>query len=124
MLDGSVGDLSIIISYFKCQTTKIKPPFAAEGDGDKIAEFPPGIMIGASVSAIFLLTILFCIFKKQKARRKRAADVTRDDENPVYGIYFDSDPRMEVEDNNDYYSSDYETAEETSRATDNNPLYE
>ena len=68
VLDGSVGDLSIIISYFKCQTTKIKPPFAAEGDGDKIAEFPPGIMIGASVSAIFLLTILFCIFKKQKAR--------------------------------------------------------
>ena len=118
MLEGSV------ISYFKCQTTKIKPPFAADGDGDKGAKIPPSIIIGVSVSAIFLLLILFCIFKQQRAKRKRAADVTRDDENPVYGVYFESDPRMEVEDNNDYYSSDYETAEETSRATDNNPLYD
>ena len=49
--------------------------------------------------------------------------MTQDDENPVYGDYFDPDPRMEVEDTNDYYSSDYEPVG-TSRATDNNPLYE
>ena len=50
--------------------------------------------------------------------------MTRDDENPVYGVYFESDPRMEVEDNNDYYSSDYEAGTGKSRATDNNPYYE
>ena len=26
--------------------------------------------------------------------------MTQDDENPVYGVYFDPDPRMEVEDAN------------------------
>ena len=52
----------------------------------------------------------------------RAADVTKTDENATYGDYFDPDQRMEVEDTNDYYSSDYEAG--TSRTTDNNPHYE
>ena len=54
----------------------------------------------------------------------RAAETTDDDENPVYGYNFDPDPRMEVEDTNDYYSSDYEAGTGTSRTTDNNPYYE
>ena len=55
---------------------------------------------------------------------KREADVTDDDENPTYGDYFDPDPRMEVEDTNDYYSSDYEAGTGRSKTTDNNPYYE
>ena len=49
--------------------------------------------------------------------------MTTDDLNPVYGVYFDPDPRMEFEDTNDNYSSDYEPVG-TSRTTDNNPYYE
>ena len=44
------------------------------------------------------------------------------DENPTYGDYHDPDPTVEVEDRNDYYSSNYEPVG-TSRATNNNPLY-
>ena len=47
--------------------------------------------------------------------------VTHDDLNPTYGDYVDPDPTVEVEDTNDYYSSDYEAG--TSRMTDNNPYY-
>ena len=46
------------------------------------------------------------------------------DENATYGDYSDPDPRMEVEDTNDYYSSDYEAGTGRSRVTDNNPYYE
>ena len=49
-------------------------------------------------------------------------DKTQEDENPTYGHYSDPDPRMEIEDSNAYYSSDYEAG--TSRTTDNNPYYE
>ena len=66
------------------------------------------VVIAVSVSGILLLllllTILLCVFKQRRAKR-RAAEVTRDDENPVYGDYYDPDPTMEVEDTNDYYSS-------------------
>ena len=48
--------------------------------------------------------------------------MTKEDENPTYGDYFDPDPRVEVEDSNSYYSSDYETG--TGRTTDNNPHYD
>ena len=70
----------------------------------------PGIpfVVAVSVSGILLLLlliILLCIFKQRKEKRRRAADVTRNDENPVYGDYFDPDPRMEAEDTNAYYSS-------------------
>ena len=50
--------------------------------------------------------------------------MTKTDENATYGDYFDPDQRMEVEDTNDYYSSDYEAGTGLSRATDNNPYYE
>ena len=71
---------------------------------------------------LLLITILLCIFKQQKAR-KRAAKATKYDENATYGNYSDDpDARMEVEDSNAYYSSDYEAG--TSRTTDNNPYYE
>ena len=96
-----------------------------DGDEDNDAGIPSGVIIAVSVSILplLLLVILFCIFKKREAKLRAAAEVTQDDENPVYGVYFNPNPRMEVEDNNDYYSSDYEPVG-TSRATDNNPLYE
>ena len=83
-------------------------------------------MIAISVSAsLFLLFVLLCFFIQRKA--KRGGSVTENsikfDENPVYGDG-DGDPRMEVEDRNDRYSSDYEAGTGTSRATDNNPYYE
>ena len=72
---------------------------------------------------LLLIVVLLCIFKQQKARRK-AANVTKYDENATYGDYYDTDPRMEVEDSNAYYYSDYEAGTGTSRTTDNNPYYE
>ena len=72
---------------------------------------------------LLLLTILVFIFK-QRMTRRRAANVIKGDENETYGDYSDPDYRMEVEDTNVYYSSDYEAGTGTSRATDNNPYYE
>ena len=84
-----------------------------------------GVTITVPVLLILLLliVILLCIFKKRRAKR-RAADVRFEDENPTYGDYFDPNPRMEVEDTNACYSSDYEAGTGTSRTTDNNPYYE
>ena len=85
-----------------------------------------GIAISISVLGFLLLLIvvLLCICKQQRARR-RAANVTKDDENATYGDYYcDTDARMEVEDSNAYYSSDYEAGTGTSRTMDNNPCYE
>ena len=82
-------------------------------------------MVAVSVLGCLLLFLtLLCIFKLRGRPLRRTADVTDDDENPTYGDYFDPDPRMEVEDSNDYYSSDYEAGTGKSRATDNNPYYE
>ena len=84
-----------------------------------------GVAITVPVLLILLLliAILLCMFKKRRAKR-RAADVRFEDDNPTYGDYFDPNPRMEVEDTNAYYSSDYEAGTGTSRTTDNNPYYE
>ena len=96
----------------------------------------PEVIATLSVFGCLLLLLIpvLCIWKRQRARRdardvthearSRAAEVTREDENPTYGDYFDPDPRAEVEDTNDYYSSDYEAGTGTSRTTDNNPYYE
>ena len=84
-----------------------------------------GVTITVPVLLILLLliVILFCIFKQRRAKR-RAAVVRFEDDNPTYGDYFDPNPRVEVEDTNAYYSSDYEAGTGTSRTTDNNPYYE
>ena len=88
------------------------------------------IIVTASASAsgplLLLIVILFCIciFKQRSTRRMGAAKVIKTDENATYGDYSDPDYRMEVEDNNDYYSSDYEAWTGTSRTTDNNSYYE
>ena len=80
-------------------------------------------MIAISVSAsLFLLFVLLCFFIQRKAKSVTENSI-KFDENPVYGDG-DGDPRMEVENRNDYYSSDYEAGTGTSRATDNNPYYE
>ena len=79
------------------------------------------ITASALVSLLLFLVIVLCICKQKKARRS-AANVVKCDENATYGNYSDPDPRMEVEDNNAYYSSDYEAG--TSKTTDNNPYYE
>ena len=86
---------------------------------------PTEVAVTVSVLALLLLLciILLCIFKRRRAKR-RAADVRYEDENPTYGDYFDPNPRVEVEDTNAYYSSDYEAGTGTSRTTDNNPYYE
>ena len=66
----------------------------------------PGVAIAVSILGFLLLLliiILLCIFK-QRRTRKRAARVTKPEENPMYGIYSDVDARMEVEDSNAYYS--------------------
>ena len=69
---------------------------------------------------ILLLLILVCIYK-QRRTKGGSETVTHTDLNPTYGDYVDPDPTVEVEDTNDYYSSDYEAG--TSRMTDNNPYY-
>ena len=83
------------------------------------------VVVTVSVAGCLLLLLitLLCIFKLRRAKR-RAANVTKTDDNATYGDYFDPDPRMEVEDTNDNYSSDYEAGTGTSRTTDNNPYYE
>ena len=83
------------------------------------------VVVTVSVLGLLLLVILipFFIFKKRKGNR-RASEATHGDINPIYGYYFDPDPRTEVEDSNDNYSSDYEAGTGRSRATDNNPYYE
>ena len=85
----------------------------------------PAVVIAISVSAsLFLLFVLLCFFIQRKAKRGSVTENSiKFDENPVYGDG-DGDPRMEVENRNDYYSSDYEAGTGTSRATDNNPYYE
>ena len=69
---------------------------------------------------ILLLLILVCIYKQRRIKRC-SLPVTHEGANPTYGNYVDPDPIVEVEDINDYYSSDYEAG--TSRMTDNNPYY-
>ena len=81
------------------------------------------VTVSVLVLLLLLIIMLLCIFKQQRTKT-RAADVRAEDLNPAYGDYYDPDPRMEVEDSNAYYSSDYEAGTGTSRTTDNNPLYE
>ena len=82
------------------------------------------IIVTASILGplLLLIAIIVCIFKQRKTRN-RAANVIKTDENATYGDYSDPDPRMEVEDTNAYYSSDYEAGTGTSRIKDNNPYY-
>ena len=93
------------------------------GNPSKQSQTDVAVTVSVLGLLLLLVIILLCIFKQLKARRS-AEDVTDYDENPTYGIYFDPDPRMEVEDSNVYYSSDYEAGTGTSRTTDNNPYYE
>ena len=80
------------------------------------------VTVSALGCLLFLFITLLCIFKLRRAKR-RAANVTKTDDNATYGDYSDPDARMEVEDTNDYYSSDYEAGTGTSCTTDNNPYY-
>ena len=78
----------------------------------------------AVLGCLLLLIALLCIFKQRRRTISRGTHARQEDVNPTYGDYSDPDPRMEVEDTNDYYSSDYEAGTGTSRTTDNNPYYE
>ena len=89
----------------------------------------PAVVVAVSVSTsllflLLLFILLLCFFIQRRAKRRREEEATIDDENPVYGDYFDLAPRMEVEDSNDYYSSDYEAGTGTSKTTDTNSYYE
>ena len=79
-------------------------------------------LIVLSILLLFLLTLV-CVIRLRRARRE-ASKVTKSEENPSYDTYPHPDPRMEVKDNNAYYSSDYEAGAGRSRTTDNNPYYE
>ena len=72
---------------------------------------------------LFFSSFSFSSFAASNSKRR--GEMQKDvDENPTYGDYFDPNPRMEVEDTNVYYSSDYEAGTGRSRATDNNPYNE
>ena len=76
------------------------------------------------LGCLLLLFIILCIFNQRRRTIGRATHARQEDVNPTYGDYFDPDLRMEVEDTDDYYSSDYEAGTGTSRTTDKNPDYE
>ena len=82
------------------------------------------VTVSALGCLLFLFITLLCIFKQRRRTISRGTHARQEDINPTYGDYFDPDPRMEVEDTNDYYSSDYEAGTGTSKTTDNNPDYE
>ena len=77
--------------------------------------------VALGVFLVIAIIIGLYIGKRWQAK-KLAESVVEIDENPTYDDYYDPDPVMEVEDNNVYYSSDYNEAE-VSRTTDNNSLY-
>ena len=77
--------------------------------------------VALGVFLVIAIIIGLYIGKRWQAK-KLAESVVEIDENPTYDDYDDPDPVMEVEDNNVYYSSDYNEAE-VSRTTDNNSLY-
>ena len=58
------------------------------------------VAIGGSVAflLVLLLIVLLCVFKRPRNRRN-AAHVSHTDENPVYGTYFNPNPRAEVANN-------------------------
>ena len=59
------------------------------------------VAIGGSALAglLILLVVVLCALKRRRSR-KNVRDVAHTDENPVYGTYFDPDPRTEVRDIN------------------------
>ena len=77
--------------------------------------------MAVGVFLVIAISIGLYISKRWHAK-KLAETVVEIDENPMYDDYYDPDPVMEVEDNNVYYSSDYNETE-VSRTTDNNSLY-
>ena len=56
----------------------------------------------AGLLALLLVVVVLCALKRRRSR-KNATYVAQTDENPVYGTYFDPDPRAEVRDNVQYY---------------------
>ena len=89
-------------------------------------------LTGAQVAAIIVAPILVVLILgtgillfvfKQRRTRENVGNAKDTDENPTYGDYYEPNPTSEVEDNNIYYSLDYEAGTERSRIKDNNPLY-
>ena len=66
------------------------------------------VAIGGSALAglLILVVVVLCALKRRRSR-KNATDVAHTDENPVYGTYFDPDPKAEVADGNTYYKIMY-----------------
>ena len=83
--------------------------------GDQPAEL--GIIVGGVLMGMLLITgMLFIFFRKRKARKP----IVKEEINDTYGDYY-ADPNAVVEmaDNNDYYSGDYEAG--TTATRDNIP---
>ena len=92
-------ELCIVQSCFLCSRT-----ICPDETQQEIWSSPTFVAIGASGIAFILVLLLIAflyVIKRQRNKRK-AADVTRSDENPVYGTYFDPDPKAEVADDNAY----------------------
>ena len=85
--------------------------------GDQPAEL--GIIVRGVLMGMLLITgMLFIFFRKRKARKP----IVKEEINDTYGDYY-ADPNAVVEmtDNNDYYSGDYEAG--TIATRDNNSQY-
>ena len=82
------------------------------------------IIVGSvALGVLLVIAVSIGLYTGKRWQAKKLAEtVVEIDENPTYGDYYDPDPVMEVEDNNVYYSSDY-NENEVSRTTDNNSLY-
>ena len=100
------------LSYFKNehrwhdQSCKILAPFVCSQTicSDKNT-WPPqtNAAIGGSILVFLLVLLLVVLFVLKRRRARSKLDVAHTDENPVYGTYFDPDPRAEVEDNFIFY---------------------
>ena len=85
--------------------------------GDQPAEL--GVIVGGVLMRILLITgMLFIFCRKQEVRKP----IMKEETNDTYGDYY-ADPNAVVEmtDNNDYYSGDYENS--TTGTRDNNSQY-
>ena len=99
------------------------PTYDSEKDHKGIAK-PVAAATASVLLLVLILLAAFCIFNQRQTQPQGRQDEPCIDVNPVYGDYEIPDPIAEVEDTNDYYSSDYEAESGTSRTTENNPYYE
>ena len=103
-MKGWNDQVCVLPARFLCSQT-----ICAEKSQPDIWSSPAFLAAGASVLVfllVLLLVVLFCAMKMKRNKRNEA-NVAHSDENPVYGTYFDPDPKAEVADGNTYYKIMY-----------------